>query len=108
MRKMWPTVDRSLFLTCWYEDLISVLIRFCYNLFFSQFLTEILSWAELTFSPGSFFEEVRKFYSPDAVEGDRMFMKAITGSKFDVWDVRNQVLFSTKQPLGKNMVWRVI
>ena len=51
---------------------------------------------------------MRKFYSPEAVEGDRMFMKAITGSKFDVWDVRNQVLFSTKHPLGKHMVCRDI
>ena len=37
MRKMWPTVDRSPFLTCWFVDLISVLIRFCYNLFSVNF-----------------------------------------------------------------------
>ena len=36
--------------------------------------------------------------------GDRLFVKAKSSAKFDVWDQENQVLFHRGSPLGKNKV----
>ena len=33
-----------------------------------------------------------------------MFMKPIVRANFNVWDPQNKVLFSKKEPLGKNKV----
>ena len=36
--------------------------------------------------------------------GDRLFVKAKSSAKLDVWDQENQVLFHRGSPLGKNKV----
>ena len=56
------------------------------------------------FNPGLFFEASRSFYPPETDSKYRMFKRPIVKASFDVWDSKNKVLFSLKEPLGKNKV----
>ena len=57
------------------------------------------------FNPGKFLEDAREFSNPETQPGDRMFVKPILNSKFDVWDPKNEVLFFFRNcPLEKNKV----
>ena len=60
------------------------------------------------FNPGEFFEEVMEFYDPETGEDDRLFVKAIEGINFDVWNPSNKILFHRKSPLGKNKIGEVV
>jgi hypothetical protein len=44
------------------------------------------------------------FYNPDTEGHDRLFKRPIVRTGYDVWDPKNEVLFSLKEPLGKNKV----
>ena len=56
------------------------------------------------FNPGQFLQDSRQFYHPETTEDDRMFKKPIVRANTNIWNPQNKVLFSLKEPLGKNKV----